>query len=285
MWWNAIPYVTSGLALVAFVWAVFLSSWLAGLRNERNKVEAAPPKDRLKALEIAAKYIGVDLKDLPPNQRQAIVLKQMELKASFEKMKLGAALVVGVIALCLVAYAVWFANAQPVARGATTPAGKVDRSQEAPAQQREVPPVEKSADIIVPPAPGETPPVKSGMLWAYLGDINDDVAAGMDSAHLTMGQSEGQASSVPQPDTWGWVPFGSLGSRDDTFAVSEDTKNHIFTVIAAIETKETPCEAAISEGVGKLTPGQRVKVIKIERFGCGLWQLLGDPHLVMDEDN
>lgn len=182
MWWNAIPYVTSGLALVAFVWAVFLTSWLAGLRTQRDKVKAAPTKDRVRALEIAAEYIGVDLKDIPPGQRQAIVLKQMDNKVSLQKMKIGAALVVGIIALFLVAYVI----AVPVRSGEKElpeqPVAQTSRPQSLQ------PKPQSSPDVIVPPEPGERLDTKFGKTVAT-GDVSHGSMVGGSTSIITNGNA------------------------------------------------------------------------------------------------
>ncbi|TAU37819.1 hypothetical protein ELI44_32895 (plasmid) [Rhizobium ruizarguesonis] len=347
MWWNAIPFVTSGLALVAFVWAVFLTSWLAKLRTERDKVKSAPPKDRVRALEIAAEYIGVNLQDIPAGQRQVIVLQQMAYKASLQKMKIGALLFVGIVALLLVAYAAWFA------RGATkppTPTTPVERV--APLKEKVTLPVQSSADVIVPPAPDALKP-KAGTLWVnrdgsrgggakvdltgsdvdlealathapaphilgMLAGSDVEVATAPDApthgsdtstgsnvdarAHDTpnpksvtaLWKQDGSSGGGPGDDaatgdmsagplppgkatTYGWVPYGSLKTSDDWSGSTDDTKSHVFRAVAEVRANKTPCGGAISEGIPMIQSGQRVKVLKIERFSCGIWQLVGDP--------
>lgn len=81
----AIPYVTSGLTLVAFLAAAIAYVWRANLKSAEKRIESAPAEDRQQIIETIAEWIGVDLGDIPKNQRTAIVLKQLEIKGDRQK--------------------------------------------------------------------------------------------------------------------------------------------------------------------------------------------------------
>ncbi|TBG41884.1 hypothetical protein ELG77_08925 [Rhizobium leguminosarum] len=295
MWWSAIPYVTSGLALVAFVWAVFLTSWLAKLRNERDNVKSALPKDRLRALEVAAEYIGVDLKDIPENERTQIVLRQMQDKAALQKIKISGALLIGVMMLLIVAYAIITprqpAEAIPAPKATSTPMKGSRLGGE----------TEQSADIIIPPAPGETLKPKNAETWASaLPETRESiVTAAVDAANQASDNSDdaptGEASFLRG---WGWIVIGKVGedNRLEGSTINEivgvdELQGHIFStreeIWARIDTPDVFLQAnrcfqtGDKENGVHLPKGEKFKILgtKIETGECKgvVLALIGSP--------
>ncbi len=91
--------------LAAFVWAAFLTYSLARLKAEKDTIRSARPADRIDAIQTAAEWIGVDLKDIPEAERGQIVLAQMRHRTSIRKYQLGAIVFVLVVALGVIVVA------------------------------------------------------------------------------------------------------------------------------------------------------------------------------------
>ncbi|MDP1626613.1 hypothetical protein [Parvibaculum sp.] len=76
--WEAIPYVGTGLSLVAFIVAAFLFAYKARLENSARNIESAPAADRLEAIAAMAEFFRVDLRNLRPEEQKEIVLAQIK---------------------------------------------------------------------------------------------------------------------------------------------------------------------------------------------------------------
>ncbi|MEH3125552.1 hypothetical protein [Agrobacterium cavarae] len=103
----AIPYVTSGLTLVAFIAATIAYVWRANLKSAERRIESAPAENRQQVIETVAEWIGVDLQHIPQSQRAAIVLKQLELKADRQRQLFALAVIGSVLFFILSAIVVF----------------------------------------------------------------------------------------------------------------------------------------------------------------------------------
>ena len=72
--WYAIPYVGTGLSLVAFAIAAVLYAYRARLKQRADIITSAPQKERLDAIASTAEFFRVDISGLPAKQQQEIVL-------------------------------------------------------------------------------------------------------------------------------------------------------------------------------------------------------------------
>ncbi len=79
--WQAIPYVTSVLTLIAFIVAALLLAYRSRLQHRANIIRSAPQEKRIEAIAITAEFFRVDVSDLPPKQKEEIVLAQIRMRA------------------------------------------------------------------------------------------------------------------------------------------------------------------------------------------------------------
>jgi len=63
--WYAIPYVGTGLSLVAFAIAAALYVYRARLKQRADIIKSAPQKERLDAIASTAEFFRVDISELP----------------------------------------------------------------------------------------------------------------------------------------------------------------------------------------------------------------------------
>lgn len=101
--WDAIPLVSSGLSLAAFVTASAVLAYRARLRKQRDIILSAPEGDRVRAIETAAEFFNVETKNLSREQQAQIVLVQIAARSrrdlTWAVLLFGTALIVGSIAL------------------------------------------------------------------------------------------------------------------------------------------------------------------------------------------
>jgi hypothetical protein len=96
---EAIPYIGSGLALVAFIVAVSFYAYRETLRTQRDNVWHARPGEVDEVIATASEYIKVDISQLPENQRKDVVIRQLDIKAARESRKIWAL----VLCACMIA--------------------------------------------------------------------------------------------------------------------------------------------------------------------------------------
>lgn len=75
-----IPYVTSGLTLIAF--AIAAASWVytGRLKNRAKAIEAAPPDQRVEMAQTELDYFHVDTRGLTKEQQFRIAMEQIHLR-------------------------------------------------------------------------------------------------------------------------------------------------------------------------------------------------------------
>jgi hypothetical protein len=100
--WSSIQYVGTGLGLVAFIVAALilaavLYAYRARLGHRAEITNSAPIKERLAVIETTAELFGVDLAGQTSEQRQEIVLKQIERRARRELLFGGIALIIAIL--------------------------------------------------------------------------------------------------------------------------------------------------------------------------------------------
>src|SRR3954468_16098203 len=89
--WTAIPYVGTGLSLVAFLAAVVLFAFRAKLKQRAEIIKSASAKDRVEAINATAEVFRVDLTSLNAKQKQEIILAQIKVRAHRDLMVGGLA--------------------------------------------------------------------------------------------------------------------------------------------------------------------------------------------------
>jgi len=101
--WGAIQYVSTALSLVAFIAACVLFAYRSQLKAKRKEIELAPSEDRLRAIGAAAKWLGVNIQDVPEDQRAPLILEQIKQRSKRDVilalLSFGIALIVGAIAI------------------------------------------------------------------------------------------------------------------------------------------------------------------------------------------
>ncbi|TIM15512.1 MAG: hypothetical protein E5Y67_07150 [Mesorhizobium sp.] len=100
---NALPYVTSGLSLIAFIVTAVFFAYRAKLRSKAKIIEQAPSKDRLRAIGAAAEWLGVNILDVPEDKRYDLIMRQIKQRERRDVIlgivSLGIAVVVGWVAV------------------------------------------------------------------------------------------------------------------------------------------------------------------------------------------
>ncbi|PBB31251.1 hypothetical protein [Mesorhizobium sp. WSM3882] len=100
---NAVPYVTNGLSLIAFIVAAISFAYRAKLRSTVKVIEQAPSEDRLRAIGVAAGWLGVDLRDVPEHKRYDLIMREIKQRERRDIIlgivSLGIALVIGWVAV------------------------------------------------------------------------------------------------------------------------------------------------------------------------------------------
>ncbi|MGX7873188.1 hypothetical protein ACVDG5_010715 [Mesorhizobium sp. ORM6] len=92
---ETVPLVTSGLSLLAFFIAAVAYIYRSTIQSVRQEVQAIDTPVRLRALEVAQKYIPVNLRDIPPERRAEVALEQLKLIAAKQKNNFIATLIFG----------------------------------------------------------------------------------------------------------------------------------------------------------------------------------------------
>ncbi|NEJ10330.1 hypothetical protein GR238_33725 [Rhizobium leguminosarum] len=82
---EALPYLSSGLALAGFLAALVLYAFQTWTKRQVDIISSVPASKRVAAIERAAEYVGVDLKDIPANERAAIVIEQLKIKSDRQR--------------------------------------------------------------------------------------------------------------------------------------------------------------------------------------------------------
>lgn len=94
---SAIPYVTGGLSLVAFVVAALFYGYRARLRQRTELILAAPKGERVAAIDATADFLRIDTANLTSKQKETIILRQLDVRAKRDQMMFVIAIILAVI--------------------------------------------------------------------------------------------------------------------------------------------------------------------------------------------
>lgn len=78
--WNAIPFVTAPLGLVAFLAAAYATFVRFSLRHKLDEIKTAPESERGSLIEQTLDRWGIPVADLPNEDRYALLLKILNTK-------------------------------------------------------------------------------------------------------------------------------------------------------------------------------------------------------------
>ena len=95
---------------MAFIAATIAYSLKLRLKSAERRIELAPPEARQDVISTIAEWIGVDLNDIPKEQRAKIVLKQLELKSEKQKQTFWLSTLVAILFFCLSTIVVYGEN-------------------------------------------------------------------------------------------------------------------------------------------------------------------------------
>ncbi|TDW31866.1 hypothetical protein EV128_108193 [Rhizobium azibense] len=93
----AIPYVTGGLSLVAFVIAATFYAYRASLKQRRDIILSARPVDRIEAIDRTADFLRIDTTALNQKAKERIILEQIKVRSQRDYMIFFASLFFGLI--------------------------------------------------------------------------------------------------------------------------------------------------------------------------------------------
>jgi hypothetical protein len=89
--WNAIPYVGTGIALIAFIAAVVAWTYKAQLDKDERLIRAAPESDRGQLVKNALEFFNVETARLSEEQQYKIALEQIQARG--QRFKISAAVI------------------------------------------------------------------------------------------------------------------------------------------------------------------------------------------------
>lgn len=127
----SIQYVTGGLSLVAFVVAALFYAYRASLKQRTDMILAAPPAQRVAAIERTADFLRFDTTALSEKQKERIILEQLKIRARRDQMAFAVALILAVLLAIIALVAMLRDNA---------PATTVPQIAPAPAPAPTIPP-------------------------------------------------------------------------------------------------------------------------------------------------
>ena len=97
--WEAIKNITTGLALVGFIWAGVVSVLRLRIQQKERLILASSPKDRPELVKLALESFHIDPTKLAKNAQYQLLLERMRAESSRFRI---AAIVVSLLA-CLFA--------------------------------------------------------------------------------------------------------------------------------------------------------------------------------------
>jgi len=102
--WSAIPYVTTGVALAAFIVAVAASVIRRQTRSRERMIESAPQSERGELVRDVLEGLRLDVQNLAKSQRHDLAVRTLRLRQ--EKLRLTT-LVVVVVAVLAALVTIW----------------------------------------------------------------------------------------------------------------------------------------------------------------------------------
>ncbi|MBN9983087.1 hypothetical protein [Rhizobium laguerreae] len=280
---EAIPYIGSGLALVAFIVAVSFYAYREILKTQRDNVRHAQPSDVDDVIATASEYIKVDISQLPEGQRKEIVIRQLDIKAARESRKIWA------LVLC----AFMIAGLTALAILTSRPAGLISPTQSSDsgpvgATAKPVEDVTPSTPTLLPTAPYIEPAAETTVAAApddqqILASAPTEPSENLDN--LPEVQMELPEEPLPDPEPIGWIYLGTANSdntwtqpRSDSLSgqAAEDVIGRSLVLNQTVNVRDGPylstfapngnCSRTVSNQTGTaLEAASTVKIIKIER--------------------
>ena len=89
--WNAIPYVTSGITLIAFIAAIVAWMYKSKLDERERLIRTAPEGDRGPLVRNALEFLNVETAGLGKEQQYKIALEQIQARG--QRFKISAAVI------------------------------------------------------------------------------------------------------------------------------------------------------------------------------------------------
>ncbi len=147
---SAIPYVTGGLSLVAFVVAALFYGYRARLRQRTEIILAAPKGERVAAIDATADFLRIDTANLSSKQKETVILRQLDMRAKRDQMMFVIAIILAVI-LGFIAITAMLVRGGSEAADSADGGSKKDSS--AKADPPAVPASPAPPAVVAPPAP------------------------------------------------------------------------------------------------------------------------------------
>jgi hypothetical protein len=104
--WNAISYVTSGLALVAFMAAVTAWSYRSKTQERERLIRSAKEGDRGELVRNALEFFNIDAVGLTKEQQFRLALEQIQARGRRFMISAGVVCFLAVVAVTIAAYAI-----------------------------------------------------------------------------------------------------------------------------------------------------------------------------------
>ncbi|MBY2993769.1 hypothetical protein HF263_03925 [Rhizobium leguminosarum] len=268
---EAIPYIGSGLALVAFIVAASFYAYRETLKTQRQNVKSAAPSDVDDVIATANEYVKVDLGQLPEADRKAVVLRQLDIKAARESRKAWSFLICALLIACLSAFAIFTYKPDgstgrqdaPLASPANTGSASSETTNE-PSAQGDIAPATTAPDQAE--APAEPHP-------QYDLQPEEQVAL------------EPETEPLPDPEPIGWIYLGTVNSdntwnqpRSDSLSgqAAEDVVGTSLVLNQTVNVRDGPflsryksnggCSNTPSNQIGRaLAAASTVKIVQVQR--------------------
>jgi Carboxypeptidase regulatory-like domain len=110
--WNAIAYVTSGLALVAFIVAVAAQVYKHKADQAQRLIQQAPEAQRPRLIENAFEFFRIDTKGLTKKQNFELAMKQIDAKSHRYAIQAKTVLAIAVLISAVAALAIYMSYAE-----------------------------------------------------------------------------------------------------------------------------------------------------------------------------
>ncbi|MBY5820421.1 hypothetical protein [Rhizobium leguminosarum] len=281
---EAIPYIGSGLALVAFIVAVSFYAYREILKTQRDNVRHAQPSDVDDVIATASEYIKVDISQLPEGQRKDIVIRQLDIKAARESRKIWALVLCAFMIAGLTALAIL--TSRPAGLGSPTQSSE---SGPVGATAEPVEDVTPSTPTLLPNEPYIEPVVETTVAAApddqqILASAPTEPSENLENLpeeQLALPESE----PLPDPEPIGWIYLGTLNSdntwtqpRSDSLSgqAAEDVVGKSLVLNQTVNVRDGPylstyksnggCSNTPSNQIGRaLAAASTVKIIQVQR--------------------
>jgi hypothetical protein len=119
--WEAIAYVSSGVTLAAFIFA--LAAWIyrAKILEKERLIRSAPDSARSELIEHTLEFFSVDTSGLTRRQKYDLALHQIHARAARFRTTAIAIIIIALLAASVSAFAIWQSPLQQKANGVENP--------------------------------------------------------------------------------------------------------------------------------------------------------------------